>query len=292
MDRFINKAKVKNSLMRELMAEFLGTLVLTTFGNAAIAQMVLSKGEVNGFVSVNLAFGVGVTMAVLISGNISGGHVNPAMSLLFTILGRLCWKKLALYILAQILGGFVSGAIVFSVYYDAINSFDGGVRAVTGPTATAGIFATYPQEFLTIGGGLWDQVLATAFLSNCILAIVDGNKIADGLAPFLIGLIVQGIGLSFGFNCGYAINPARDLGPRLLTFAVGYGSEVWTAFDNFSWVPVIGPMLGACLGGLVYKALVGHHIEDEDTENNKENGKSLQSIEEKSKFVESPIAEC
>jgi len=255
--------KVKNILLRELMAEFLGTMVLTTFGNAAIAQMILSRGTVNGFISVNLAFGVGVTMAILISGNISGGHVNPAMSLLFTILGRLSWKKFVLYVLAQTLGGFVSGAIVYSVYYDAINDFDKGVRAVTGSTATAGIFATYPRDFLTTGGGLWDQVFATALLGNCILAIVDGNKTADGLAPFLIGLIVQGIGLAFGFNCGYGINPARDLGPRLLTYAVGYGTEVWTAYDNFSWIPVVGPMIGASLGGIVYKALVGHHLTEE-----------------------------
>jgi len=264
MEKALSKFRIKNDLAREVLAEFLGTFVLMVFGNGSVAQSVLSNGASGGTISINFAYGVGVTMAVYVAGNVSGAHLNPAMSLLFTIMGRLPWYKLPCYVIAQVAGAYVSGAAVYSVYYDAINNFDGGVRQVTGENGTAGIFATYPADYLTIGGGLWDQVFGTALLSGCILAVTDGNEVADGLAPFLIGLIVLGIGLAFGLNCGYAINPARDLGPRLWTYAVGYGDEVWTAYSSYSWVPVVGPMIGACLGGLVYKLFVGHHFKKDD----------------------------
>merc|ERR1712002_240665 len=177
-------------------------------------------------------------------------------------MGRLPWHKLPCYLVAQVLGGFVSGAVVYSVYYDAIESFDGNFTVV-GENATAGIFATYPQDFLSTSNGFWDQVFGTSLLSGLVLAITTDNRVADGLTPLLVGLIVFSIGLSYGFNCGYAINPARDFGPRLFTYAVGY-QQAFTAYNNWFWVPIVAPLVGGVMGAFVYKMLVGHHMPEVD----------------------------
>jgi len=149
--------------------------------------------------------------------------------------------------------------IVYWVYLDALNKFDGGIRMVTGPLKTAGIFATYPGDHLSIGNGFLDQVVGTALLAGVILAITDqkNNKITDGLTPVLIGLLVFTIGLSYGFNCGYAINPARDFGPRLFTSMVGYGSQVFTEGNYWFWVPIVAPVVGAIVGSIFYNVLIG-----------------------------------
>uniref|UniRef100_A0A915K880 Aquaporin n=1 Tax=Romanomermis culicivorax TaxID=13658 RepID=A0A915K880_ROMCU len=113
---------------------------------------------------------------------------------------------------------------------DAINQFDGGIRQVYGPQATAGIFATYPQDYLSIGGGWIDQIVGTAVLTQLVFAVTDprNHAVPKFLIPLLVGLVVTLIGLSLGFNCGFAINPARDLGPRIFTAMAGYGAEVFT----------------------------------------------------------------
>jgi len=267
VERASDAVKIENSLVREMFAEFLGVVVLVSFGNGAVAQSVLSNKSEGETISVNFAYGLGLVMAIYVAGNVSGAHLNPAISITFSIMGRLSWLKLPFYILAQVLGGFVSGAVVFSTYYDALNEFDGGTRSVYGnTTSTAGIFATYPKPFLSISNGLWDQVVGTSLLSGSILAITDDKKIVHGLSPLVIGLLVVAIGLSYGFNCGYAINPARDLGPRLFTYAAGYGSGVWSEPNGtyWCWVPIVGPIVGSLLGAFVYKVLVGHHLPDEE----------------------------
>lgn len=249
---------ITNQLIREMLAEFLGVLLLCSIGNGAVAQMVLSRNKNGDFISVNWAYGLGVAMAVYVAGNVSGAHLNPAISVTFTLMGRLPWHKLPCYLVAQVLGGFVSGAVVYSVYYDAIETFDGKFTVI-GENATAGIFATYPQDFLSTSNGFWDQVFGTSLLSGLVIAITTDNRVTDGLTPLLVGLIVFSIGLSFGFNCGYAINPARDFGPRLFTYAVGY-QEVFTAYNNWFWVPIVAPLVGGVMGAFVYKMLVGHHM--------------------------------
>ena len=133
---------------------------------------------------------------------------------------------------------------------------------MTGTHATAGIFATYPQEFLSnVPGGLVDQVVGTALLMLVIFAIGDRRNSAPdaALAPVLVGLLVVLIGMTFGFNAGYAINPARDLGPRLFTAIAGWGSEVFRAGHHWWWVPIVGPCVGAVLGGAVYDFLITRH---------------------------------
>ena len=142
-----------------------------------------------------------------------------------------------------------------STYFDALNHFDGGTRQVLGQKGTAGIWATYPQPFLSpLPGGLIDQIVGTAMLLLCIFALTDARNWppAANLAPVLIGSVVLVIGISFGYNSGYAINPARDLGPRLFTYMAGWGIEVFRAGDGWWWVPIVGPLVGGVLGGLIY----------------------------------------
>ena len=252
---------------REAAAEFLGTFVLIVFGSAVVAQVVLSGGSHGGYISINLAWGLAVTMGVYVSAGVSGAHLNPAVTLALAVHRQFPWRKVLPYCAAQMAGAFAASAVTFFTYHEAFDRFDGGVRQVTGPHATAGIFATYPQEFLSnFPGGVVDQVVGTALLILVIFAIGDRRNSAPdaAIAPVLVGLLVVLVGMTFGFNAGYAINPARDLGPRLFTAMAGWGSEVFRAGHHWWWVPIIGPCVGAVLGGAVYDLLITRHHPEEE----------------------------
>ena len=252
----------RDSLKSELYAEFLGTFILIMFGAGVVAQKVLSDGNYGSYLAINLSWGIGVTMGVYSAAAVSGAHLNPAVSLAFALRRTLPWKKVLPYSLAQTAGAFAAAATVFFTYRQAFTAFDGGVRAVTGPKATGFIFATYPQPFLSTAGGLVDQIVGTALLLMLICAITDArnNPLGAHLAPILIGLVVVAIGMCFGFNSGYAINPARDIGPRLFTFAAGWGGEVFRAGNYWFWVPIAGPLIGGPFGVLVYDAVIGKSL--------------------------------
>ncbi|HWQ32367.1 MAG TPA: MIP/aquaporin family protein [Blastocatellia bacterium] len=247
-----------NTLKRELFAEFLGTLVLITFGTAVVAQVLLSREKNGQYLSINLAWGLGVTMAVYVAGGVTGAHLNPAVTLAMAMRRALSWRKVLPYWVAQTAGAFAGAAVTFLLYRDAFNAFDGGTRQM----ATAGIFATYPQPYLSTVGGLLDQIIGTAFLLLVICATGDARNLAPSgnLGPLIVGLLVVLIGMTMGFNCGYAINPARDLGPRLFTLVAGWGSEVFRAGNYWFWVPLIGPLIGGVLGARVYDLMIGRYL--------------------------------
>jgi MIP family channel proteins len=252
---------------REAAAEFLGTFVLIVFGTAVVAQVVLSGQTHGGYLSINIGWGLAVTMGVYVAGGVSGAHLNPAVTVAAAVHRGFPWSKVLPYCAAQIAGAFTASAVTFLTYRAAFARFDGGIRQVTGPRATAGIFATYPQEFLrTVPDGLIDQVVGTALLIALIFALTDQRNLApEGrLAPVLFGLLVILIGMTFGFNAGYAINPARDLGPRLFTFLAGWGGEVFRAGNHWWWVPIVGPLVGGVIGGAVYDRVIGRHHPAED----------------------------
>ncbi len=254
---------------REALAEFLGTCVLILFGAGVVAQNVLSRGVAGSYLAINLTWGLGVTMGCYVAGGISGAHLNPAVTLALAVRGGFPWRKVPIYTIAQVAGAFVAAAIVYLTYREAFAAFDGGTRQVLGDLGTGGIFATYPRPFLsTFPGGFVDQVVGTAILMAGILAISDARNVPPpaGLAPLLVGLLVVAIGAAFGFNSGYAINPARDLGPRLFTAVGGWGFEVFRAGNAWWWVPIVGPCVGAVLGAWVYDALVGKRIPDRATD--------------------------
>jgi MIP family channel proteins len=254
---------------REAAAEFLGTFVLIVFGSAVVAQVVLSGGSHGGYISINIAWGLAVTMGVYVSAGVSGAHLNPAVTLALAVHRDLPWRKVLPYWAAQVAGAFAASAVTFATYREAFDRFDGGARQVAGPRATAGIFATYPQDFLSnVPGGLVDQIVGTALLILVIFALADRrNSPPDAaVAPVVVGLLVVLIGMSFGFNAGYAINPARDFGPRLFTAVAGWGSEVFRAGNHWWWIPIVGPCVGGVLGGAVYDLFITrHHPKEERT---------------------------
>ncbi|XP_018424281.1 PREDICTED: aquaporin-7-like isoform X2 [Nanorana parkeri] len=220
---------IRNQWAREAMAEMLSTFIMMLFGLGSVAQVVLGKKHYGQYFSINLSFGIGVTMGIHVAGGVSGAHMNWAVSLTNCVLGNLPWKKLPLYMVSQVAGSFLAAAVVFFVYYEALDNYCGGNFTVTGDLETASIFATYPQPYLSIGGGFLDQVVGTAALMLCILAIGDkkNSPALDGMQAVVVGLLVTVIGMSMGMNSGYAINPARDLGPRIFTAAAGWGLEVF-----------------------------------------------------------------
>jgi MIP family channel proteins len=250
---------MKGTLAREAAAEFLGTAVLIAFGSGVVAQVQLSGGANGGYLSINIAWGIAVAMGVYVAGGVSGAHLNPAVTLGLAVHRGFPWAKVVPFWLAQVAGAFTGAAIAFVTYREAFDHFDGGVRQVTGALATAGIFATYPQAFLSnVPGGLVDQMVGTGLLLLMLFALGDAKNLAPEpkIAPILVGLLVVLIGMCFGYNAGYAINPARDLGPRLFTAVAGWGGEVFRAGNGWWWVPIVGPLAGGVMGGYAYDLLI------------------------------------
>ena len=254
---------MSRDLVREILAEFLGTFVLIVFGVGVVAQVLLSRNAAGGYLLINIAWGLAVTMGCYVCAGVTGAHLNPAVTIALAVHRRFPWSKVLPYSVAQVGGAFVASAIVFLTYHEALNAFDGGVRQVLGPQGTAGIWATYPQPFLsTFPGGFIDQVVGTALLVGVILGITDERNAPapNGLVPVVVGLLVFLIGATYGFNSGYAINPARDFGPRLFTAVAGWGGEVFRAGNGWWWVPIVAPCVGGVIGGWVYDLFVGYRL--------------------------------
>lgn len=240
----------KDGLPAEMIAEFLGTLVLILFGSGVCAMVVLFgsgvPGEVvnGGYTNITLGWGLGVTFGIYVAGKISGAHLNPAVTLSLAVFRGFSWAKVLPYFLAQTAGAFAGAALVFFNYREAIASFDPGL------TKTAGMFTTFPAFPNAPAVGFFDQVIGTALLMLLIFAVVDEGNMPpqSNLGPLIIGLIVVAIGLSFGKLHGYAINPARDLGPRLWTLIAGYKNNGLTDGSGVWWVPIAGPFAGGLIG--------------------------------------------
>jgi glycerol uptake facilitator protein len=238
---------MKSNLKAELLAEFLGTLVLVLFGGGVVAMAVLFQDK-GGYTNITLAWGLGVTMGIYVAGKISGAHLNPAVTVSLALFRGFKWSKVLPYSIAQTAGAFVAAAIVYWNYHPAFLK-----AAASGLTDTAGIFTTFPAFADQPSAGLLDQIIGTALLLLLIFAITDErNQPPANLAPILIGLVVVVIGMSFGGMHGYAINPARDFGPRLFTVLAGFKKNGLTDGSLVFWVPIVGPLIGGILGALVY----------------------------------------
>ncbi len=244
----------KPSLVQELIAEFLGTFVLILFGTGVVAMVVLfptrNAGETihGGFTNITLGWGLAVTMGIYVAGKISGAHLNPAVTLALAVFRKFPWGKVIPYSAAQTAGAFAAAALVYWNYLPAFRQVDPHLET------TAGVFTTFPAFPGLPQAGFLDQLIGTALLVLLVLAITDEFNAPPGanLAPLMIGLVVVAIGMSFGGMHGYAINPARDFGPRLFTVVAGFRNNGLTDGTRVWWIPVVAPLLGGLIGAAVY----------------------------------------
>ncbi|XP_041277999.1 aquaporin-7-like [Onychostruthus taczanowskii] len=265
--------RIRNTAVRGMLAEALGTFILMVFGLSSVAQVVLGRGNSGQYLSINIAFGIGVTLGIYAAGKISGAHLNAAITITQCVIGNISWTTLVAYITGQFLGSFMAAATVFALYYEAIYSYTNGNFTVTGPTATAMIFSTYPASNVSLKGAFFTEFTATVILILGILVIHDekNNAATKGAQPMLTGVLVLGIGLGMGLNTGYAINPSRDLPPRIFTAIAGWGTAVFTAHRSWWWIPVTAPILGSLFGVLIYKLCIDFHNQPgHETEHEKE----------------------
>ncbi|KAK3831029.1 MAG: aquaporin-like protein [Linnemannia gamsii] len=233
---------------RKGFAEFLGTAILVAFGSGAIAQLVFSQH--NSWFTMSLGWGLGLTFGIFVSGGVSGGHLNPAVSLAMVIFRGLSWADFIVYSIAQFAGAFVGALIVYITNYSSIHNLTGD--------ATIGIFVTGLQTSeVTKSAAFAVEFLGTALLVLVILSTSDkGNTPAGNTQPLIIGLALTAIGTSFGYQTGFALNPARDLAPRFFTAIFGWGLEAFTRQGWYFWVPIVAPFLGAIGGAFTYDLLV------------------------------------
>jgi glycerol uptake facilitator protein len=255
------------TLAGELAAEFAGTLILILFGLGVVAQVV--AGGIGDHDSIAWAWGLGVVLGVYTAARVSGAHLNPAVTVTLAVFRGFSWRKVLPYSLAQTAGAFVAALLVRWNYSEALGAFDPGHTI-----KSQGVFSTLPGNgALDVGtwGAFRDQVIGTAILLFLIMAVTDLRNTSPGmnLAPWIIGLIVVAIGMAWGTNAGYAINPARDFGPRLAEYFTGYGSA-WRDQngDFYFWVPIVGPLIGGLVGAGLYDLLVGRSLplSDDDQE--------------------------
>lgn len=227
----------------EVLAEFLGTFVLVLLGDGSVAMAVAALPGSGRTAGANIFFqGSGdwmliawgwafaVAFGVYIAGGVSGAHLNPAVTLAFAVRRKFAWKKVIPYIVAQVVGAFAAAALVYAVYWQAIDAFNQAAktaRDAAGGLPTFSIFATFPAPYYNGDnfGPLLDQIVGTALLVMIIAAVIDmrNGGVKANLGPLIIGFSVGAIGISFGANAGYAINPARDFGPRLFAWMAGWG---------------------------------------------------------------------
>lgn len=255
--------RAKHPLVGELSAEFLGTAILILFGCGVVAQVVaggfpksLGAGDHN---SIAFGWGLGVTMAVFVAGRLSGAHLNPAVTVALTVFKGFDRRKVLPFIGAQFAGAFVGALIVRFVYADQITAVDPGLTR-----ATQGIFSTSPGAGVSILTAFADQIVGTAILVIVVLAVstAGNNPPLANMAPLIIGFLVVGIGMAWGTNAGYAINPARDFGPRLASWITGYSDAMYSANgpELYFWVPIIAPLLGGLVGGALFFFGIERHL--------------------------------
>jgi glycerol uptake facilitator protein len=233
--------------MLQLFGEFLGTGLLILLGNGVVAGVLLhkSKAQNSGWLVITLAWGLAVTVAVYASASLSGAHLNPAVSFALAIKGDLAWSLFLPYALAQIAGAMVGSGLVYLHYLPHWKETEDA-------DAKLAIFCTAPAIPHTVSN-IISEVIGTFVMVFGILAI-GINKMADGFVPFMVGMLVVVVGLALGGTTGYAINPARDLGPRIMHALLpihGKRDSNW----GYAWIPVIAPLIGAALAALAFMAI-------------------------------------
>jgi glycerol uptake facilitator protein len=266
----------RRTTIGEYVAEFLGTMILIAFGDGVVAMAVAGLNQSGrgteifqasgDWLLIGWGWGFAVTFAVYAVGGVTGAHINPAVTVSLALRRGFPWNKVPGYIAMQVLGAFVGAALVYAVYKGAIDSYERANHITRGDpdsVPTYSIFATFPAKYLTnIVGPLVDQIVGTALLVGLVFAVTDevNQPVRANLAPLLVGFIVVAVGISFGANAGYAINPARDFGPRMFALVAGWGKVAFPGdygnVNTYFWIPIVGPLIGGPIGAYIYDLLV------------------------------------
>jgi glycerol uptake facilitator protein len=236
--------------MSPFVAELIGTMILIIFGGGVCAGVTLKKSfsQNSGWIVIAFGWGFAVMIAAYVAGNYSGAHLNPALTIALAVAGKFAWDQVGIYIAAQMMGAFLGAVVVWLHYLPHW-------KETEDPGAKLGVFSTGPAIKDTFAN-LLSEIIGTFVLVFVLLAFgARGMKFADGLQTLIVGFLIVGIGLSLGGTTGYAINPARDLGPRIAHFILpiaGKGSSNW----SYAWIPVVGPIIGGVFAAVVYNLIV------------------------------------
>lgn len=252
----------KKKLMGECLAEFIGCLIFILIGCGAVASSVLTDLSFSQW-EMSIVWGIGVTIAIYMVGSISGAHLNPAVTISLSVHRKFDKRKVLPYIISQILGCFAAAAIIYFLFSPFFESFEIAnkiIRSSESGVATAGIFSTFPN--VSISHAFLVEVFITMILMIAIFAIGEeksANKPGANLQPLMIGLTIAIIGSAFGTLTGFAMNPARDFGPRLLSFLAGWTS-LGPVNTYYFIVPIVAPIIGAVLAGYIYDNLIKKYL--------------------------------
>jgi len=267
-----SSARWRATPVGEYVAEFLGTALLIALGDGVVAMAVAALNQSGrgtqifqasgDWLLITWGWGFAVTFAVYAVGGVTGAHINPAVTVSLALRRGFPWAKVPGYIGAQMLGAFAGAALVYAVYKGAIDSYEHANHITRGDpnsVPTYSIFATFPAKYLANWVGPFvDQVVGTALLVGFVFAVTDeyNQPARANLAPVVIGFIVVAVGISFGANAGYAINPARDFGPRIFALIAGWGKIAFPGnygnVDTYFWIPIVGPLVGGGIGAYIY----------------------------------------
>lgn len=245
----------------QLISEAVAMFIIIAFGDSVAAMYTLYSPSPyqQAYWGVCIAWGLAVTLAIYTTGAVSGCHANPAVTLALAIYRRFSWKKVIPYWIAQVIGAFLGAGLVYLLFSPVIDHFNATNNLVRSSGGAAGVFFTHPGLAISAGHAFCDEIVLTAFLIFGIFAITEHfNEIAPGpnMGALIIGLLVALIGASMGYLEAWAINPARDFGPRLFCYFTGWGGAALPSPENYWWVPILGPLIGGVIGGGAYRLLI------------------------------------
>lgn len=252
---------MNKQFLGELISEAVAVFIIISFGDSVAAMLLLYDPSpyVNSYWGVAMCWGLGVTMAIYATGAVTGTHANPAVTLALAMFRRFSWGKVLPYWIAQVVGGIIGAALVYALYFTVIDHFNEVHQMTRSDGGASGVFFTAPGETITTMHGFFNEILLTGFLVCGIFAITERfNEMAPSanMGALVIGLLVALIGASMGYLEGWAINPARDLGPRIFAWLAGWGPSAFPAAGNYWWAPIAGPLIGGALGGAAYQVLI------------------------------------
>jgi glycerol uptake facilitator protein len=249
------------ALAGELISEAVAMFLIISFGCSVACMYSLYDPSPYQYAywGVCITWGLAVTIAIYTTASVTGCHANPAVTLALALYRNFSWRKVLPYCLAQTTGAFLGAAVVYFLYQPVIDTFNAAHHLTRAAGGAAGVFFTHPGLAVTPTHAFLDEIILTAFLIFGIFAITEQyNEQAPGAnsGALMIGFLVAVIGASMGNLEAWAINPARDLGPRLFAFAAGWRSSAFPSPDNYWWIPIAGPLLGGVVGGAAYQFLI------------------------------------